>query len=40
MSGVCILGLVIQHAKRIFSMAYFIVTCGLFGSTIFSQIIS
>ena len=36
---VCILTLVIRLANRIFYASYYIVICGLFGSTTFSRII-
>jgi hypothetical protein len=38
--SVCILDLVIRHAKRIFSASYYVVTCGLSVCTIFLHIIS
>jgi hypothetical protein len=36
---VCIIALVIHHANHIFSAPYYIVICGLSGSTLFSHII-
>jgi hypothetical protein len=38
--SVRILALVILHANRIFSAPYYIVICGLSGSTIFFHVIS
>ena len=37
---VCVLALVIRHVNPIFSAPYYIVLCGLYGSTILIQIIS
>ena len=36
----CVLALVISQSNRIFSASYYIVNCGLSGSTIFFEITS